>query len=251
MDVYIVEGKYDVYFLVSILKRHFDISVEDLLDYKLVLADKSSNKEFNRKINAVINYLTTDSYYHFIKATFGFIVYGDNGRETVIELVLPSIIFEVIEAIPVPEEVTIVTILDSDGVTLQKTIEMIRRRLENEIKRNHWDYQISKLEEGIKISSVEDYRYSILVQIIQIPESLEKQLINKSLDKLGLSEKQKNNIPGRDVHDALKYVSTIAGISVEDLVKKSVFEKWFDGEIWYNGLVQKIRERMSALSEDS
>ncbi len=242
MNVFILEGVNDAIFISSLLERHFNVSISQ----DNVIIDLEYKLPLNRGINILKDYLTTNHLYFKIKNTFrGLIIYGDNGKNTVIKYILPTIIFDTLEKLPEPTELRILTILDEGGVGTDVQLNKIFQILSNKISKNFdWSrrYTILSLKNKdlLKIFPQSDTRYVITIKLFQIPGSLEYQIVHEAINNLNIRKQQKEKILRRDLHEAIMEITNLFGIDKEAFIKKSIDEQWFKSRIWYNNLLDEI-----------
>lgn len=245
MNLFVLEGPIDAIFVKTILCWHFGRTFNKQNIRNVIVDDFNKRIPRKRGVNILKEYLTTNYYYFYIKETlYGLIIYGDNGRKTIIELVLPTLVFDIIQNTPEPNELRLFTILDEDGRQLNSTIDEIFSKLDNQLARKGWNdkYNIGliQMDKTIKVTAIRDTRYSIVIKVFQIPSSLEIQLVHRGVQKLRISRKQKQKLLKIDPHEALRQIADLVGINRDKLIEKSVLDQWFIGEEWYKNLLNEI-----------
>jgi hypothetical protein len=245
MIIYIGEGKNDAIFISSVLEKHFDIKKEDLENYQFIVIDeykKLQNRRhvkisMNNGINKVVSYLKYQ--FCFIRDTYNLLVYGDNGRETIIKWILPKML-EILGDTPPEEKIKILCILDEDGTNLNITIQEIINKLKNRANSRSDEFIINNNEDYVTLQTKDDYRYSIEIHVFQIPDSLEVRIVRKGIDVFNIRGKQRIDLLNNDPHDSLNEIAKMSNISKEQLIERSVFEEWFRNDSWYQNLINKI-----------
>lgn len=234
VKVFVLEGHNDIIVMDTILREYF--SFEKF--------PQAHDREFKRSINILRQKLLNQREYHWIKTNFGFIVYGDNGKQTLINKVLPRLVSDIIGKIAEP--VKLFVILDEDGTPLQKTTEDIRQKLQ---KRRIPYAQVSLLSQNeVVIKSSIDSRYQIAIRVHLIPESLEKQLVKCITSKINLLPKKKSDLLNMDPHEALKDIAGMLGTSRDDLIRDVVMHYKFCEYEWFLTLITEIQRFLNSQS---
>ncbi|GEM_PF-2207622 len=234
MNVFILEGKNDAIFLMQLLNKHFKF--ED----SPVFIDKGN---YRKGINNLRCILLNKSKYNFYKTNYGFIIYGDNGKQNVVQKVLPRLVQDTFGKIS--EELKFLIILDQNGESKKDIMTKIR----NNVIKKLVNIPYANLEESedniLYIYSEKDPQYRIIVQLLfLVPMSLEAQLRKKCLEKLKkeVSRCQKDKLLQKEPHEALDELAQLMGINMDELIRKSVIEGWFNNETWYITLLEKISQ---------
>ena len=223
MEMIILEGHNDLIFIETISDKIFNIS--KFLRY-------SDKKGYVNMMGSILN----ENKYQYLKENFGFIIYGDNGKTTVVSKIIPRFTYDVIRKIP--EKLTVFTILDEDGTPLDYTIKQICKNIKY---RNIPHVNIS-CERVIYISSDIDDSYAIEFNLYLIPQSLEKNLVAASLEHIKIKQIQKEKLMHEDPHKALNQLAMILGISKDDLIRKSIREGWFNDSPWFTELIDNLEK---------
>ena len=174
--------------------------------------------------------------YRYLKENFGFIVYGNNGKATVISKILPRFAYDVIRK--VPEKLALFIILDEDGTPLSQTLTQICKS----IKAKKIPHVNVVCRDTIYLFSEVDNRYSIELKIFLIPISLEKNLVNTAIEHVKITQKQKEKVLREDPHEALQQLSQLFEISKNDLIRKSVEKDWFNKSPWFIKLISELKD---------
>ena len=232
MKVFVLEGHNDMIFMETILREYF--SFEEF--------PKTHDREFQRSINVLRRRLLNQKEYRSIKTSFGFIVYGDNGKQTIINKVLPRLVSDIIGKIPDPVELFVV--LDKDGTPLKKTVNTIYKNLK-EKRISHTDVSILSKDRIVVKSSI-DSRYQVIIRVYLIPESLEKQLVKCALSEIKLSSKKKRDLLSMDPHDALREISGMLNMAQDDIIGGIVVRRRFCRYEWFLEFIAEIKQFLDA-----
>jgi len=230
MNVFVLEGFNDLIFIKTLLEYHFNKS----------RFPTPHDIKFKKGINRLIKMLRDPREYNYIKTSFGVIVYGDNGKQNVISKVLPRLILDLLGKIP--DELRFLTILDEDDVPLSQTLRKIHKEL---VDRCIPDAEIQdRTSNEILIVSLANDRYKIQIRVNLIPKSLEKQIVIQSLRfiNLNLPNKEYKKLLEDDPHDALENIANMKSITKDELIKKSVKDKWFEDNSWYISILREIED---------
>lgn len=240
--IYMGEGPIDAYFISSILDYFNEINYDEIKNhYKFMIIDDNKKLLNNKRgINTIHDYLTKEYIYYKIKNTYKLLVYGDNGKDTIIDNVLPTF-FKIIGNTPEPINMKILSILDEDGVSSEIVLNKIHEKLNARGLNIEEEFNIQSHNGYILIQIKEDIRHSVEIFVFQIPDSLEKQLVRKSIDKFNISKNEANKLLSKDPHDSLKIIRERKNLEVEEFVKKVISENWFEGEEWYKDLINFIQ----------
>ena len=228
MNVFILEGIIDVVFVKSLLEHHFSVGT----------VPTAHDKKFQRGINILRRKLLNPKEYHYIKTNFGIIVYGDNGKQTIIYKVLPRIVQDMMGKIP--EELKFLVILDEDGVPLNKTIEKIQKEIISRAIPNTKIQPLGDSPNELSIVSTVDESYKLRIHVYLIPYSLERQIVSKGVDFIRIPSRNRGELLNDDPHNALEKIAETMKVSKDELIQRSVTEKWFEAEPWYNNLLAVI-----------
>ncbi len=228
MKVFVLEGHNDIIFMETILREYF--SLEEF--------PKTHDREFQRSINILRRRLLNQKEYHWIKTNFGFMVYGDNGRRTIINKVLPRLVSDIIGKIADPVELFVV--LDEDEKPLQKTIKVIYQKLQ-EKQIPYTDVSLLP-EDKIVVKSSIDSRYQMVIKIYLIPESLEKQLVKCALSEIKLPSRKKTDLLSMDPHDALREIADILDMPRDDIIRDIVVRHGFCEYEWFLEFITEINQ---------
>ncbi|WP_456396057.1 hypothetical protein [Thermococcus sp.] len=232
MKVFVLEGHNDIIVMDTILRKYF--SIEKF--------PRAHDREFRRSINILRQKLLNQKEYHWIKTNFGFIVYGDNGKQTLISKVLPRLVSDIIGKIAEPVELFV--ILDEDGIPLQRTTEDIYQKLQ---KRRILYAQISFLSQNeVIIKSSLDSRYQIIIRVHLIPESLEKQLVKCITSKINLPPKKRADLLNMGPHEALNDIAGMLGTSRDTLIRNVVIHYRFCEYEWFHTLLAEIQHFLTS-----
>jgi hypothetical protein len=240
MIIYIGEGENDAIFISSVLEKHFDIKKENLENCQFIVID--DNKKIIKKkmgINVIHDYLTKEYGFNFIKSTYNLLIYGDNGRPTVIDKILPKML-DIIGNTPEPTNIKILCILDEGGINLNITIQEIINKLKDRANNRSDEFIIINNKDNITLQTKDDCRYSIDIHVFQIPDSLEVKIVRKGVDVFNVRGKQRKRLLNNDPHDSLNEIAKNNNLTKEQLIEKSVFEDWFINDSWYQDLINKI-----------
>lgn len=235
MNVLILEGIIDVVFVRSLLEHHFSVDT----------VPTAHDKKFQRGINILRRMLLNPKEYHYIKTNFGIIVYGDNGKQTIIYKVLPRIVQDMMGKIP--EELKFLVILDEDGVPLNETIEKIQKEITSRALPNTKILPSRDLPNEFSIVSTVDESYKLRIHVHLIPHSLERQIVSKGINFIRISSRSRDKLLDDDPHSALEKIAKEMKVSKDKLIKISITEKWFEAEPWYNDLLDVIREFLGVI----
>jgi len=239
MNVFILEGENDAVFTSSLMCWHF----RHPIPADATIIDSKYSLSIKRGINILKEYLVNNHYYFKIKDTLGgVIIYGDNGKETVIQHILPTLVMDTIRRIPEPEKLYLLTILDGEGIEKSNQIAKISQNLHNKISKNHWEdrYNIEINHEFIKIIPTRDYRYAIIIKLFQIPQSLEYQIVHEAITTLNISKRKRRMILNDEPHQALREIQDLMHLSKEELIKECIEKEWFKDKSWYINLLEDI-----------
>lgn len=158
MKVFVLEGSNDVIFIKSILNHYFNEAV----------VPTAYDKNLKKGIKELMRKLRDNSEYHYLKANFGFIVYGDNGKQNIISKVLPRLCYDLLGKSP-PEQAELLAILDEGGNPLKNTLTKIKKEITN---RRVPDSEMPDVSNDcFKIQLQSDKSYWILVKVYLIPKT--------------------------------------------------------------------------------
>ncbi len=171
---------------------------------------------------------------HFMKNN-QLIIYGDNGRPTISNKVLPrasrSWLFRDGYA------KRLLMIIDDDGTDRGVLFQTVKNILEEYCTDPHKFSKLPNFESNdvIKISS-DDITFPLEIHFLTVPESLEKQMIKKYCD---IKELSYDTYLKHDTDKAINIIMDKENISdIEDLVRKSVH--WFEDDEWFKEIIKKI-----------
>lgn len=237
MITFVSEGLNDAIFVSAILEHYFDVKIEE---NKNMIVDKPHLLTVKRGVNVLKNYLTTKHYFLNIKKTFcGLMVYGNNGKKTVINHVIPTLVFDIIERLPQPEILKLFVLLDSKIKCneIQRIQHILKEKLRNNLSWQSRYVITCSGKNEIKIEPTSDPRYSIIVKVYLIPLSLEDQLVKKAKTIY----KNRVKFCESNVHRMLEKIAEEIDLPKTEFIKKSVYEKWFINEYWYTRLLEEIK----------
>jgi|Deesub1362B_J571_1020462.scaffolds.fasta_scaffold03992_4 hypothetical protein len=230
MKIFVLEGPNDVVFIESILNHHF----------KKTNIPKASNNKINlrKSIKTLMSKLRDSKEYNYLKNEFGIIIYGDNGKDNVISKVIPRLCYDLIGKNP-PKQIEFLVVLDEDGEPLSNIMVRIKEEI---INRNMPDSEVLDINSSnIKVQFNSDDSYWIYIRVCLIPHSLEYQIIHKAIEtKISLSKRQQRKLLNSKEDEALREIANLLDVSKEELFRLSVFDGWFLGSEWYDGIIQKI-----------
>jgi len=232
MKLIILEGHNDLIFISTII--HQILERKNFPKY-----DHRNGRGFQEILRNILH----PGKYSYLKENFGFLVYGDNGKNTVISKILPRCAYDIMGKIP--ERIQMLTILDEDGVSFSHTINQI---CEN-IRLKNIPHTRILCDEHVRAFSERDSRYSIEINLYLIPQSLEKNLVRTALQSLKISESKKRELTEKDPHRALREIADMLGISLDTLIRKSVDENWFSDSTWFNELLTCLRDFLNDFPE--
>lgn len=233
MNVLVLEGLNDVAFFKAFLNKHFSKNIFPSF------VDKTNKKGFKKAINELRKLLLNNNYYKYVKANFGLIAYGNNGKINIIRKVLPRLVQDILGK--VRDELKFFVVLDENGDTISNTV----MNVEKEIKKKSIPFsEIRRISnDKLCVVSTKDAEYRIIIQLFLIPKSLEIQVRDKCLEKIGnqLSKTRRQQLVMKPPHKALEQLADIMNLgNKESLIKHSVNKNWFDDEEWYRELLNKF-----------
>ena len=171
---------------------------------------------------------------HFMKNN-PLIIYGDNGRPTIYNKVLPRAARSWLFKEGYVKR--LLMIIDDDGTDRGVLFQTVKNILEAYCKDPYKFSKIPNFESNdvIKISS-DDIPFPLEIHFLTVPESLEKQMIKKYCDINGLSS---DTYLRYDTDKAINMIMNDDESSdIEDFVRKSV--PWFKDDEWFDEIIQKI-----------
>jgi len=230
MKIFVLEGPNDVVFIESILHHIFE--KPDI--------PKASNNNLQKSIKILMSKLRDSNEYHYLKNEFGIIIYGDNGKNNVISKVIPRLCYDLIGKDP-PKQIDFLVILDENGESLSDIMVRIREKI---INKDIPDSEVLNINrDNIKVQFNSDISYWIYIRVCLIPRSLEYQIIHKAVKTIkSISKRRQRKLLNSKEDDAFKEIADLIGVSKEELIRRSVFDNWFSGNEWYDGIIRKIRD---------
>ena len=225
MNVIILEGRNDLIFIETLFNKIFKI-------HRFVKYGHKKSRGYREMMDCILN----ENKYNYLKENFGFVIYGDNGKTTVISKIIPRFTYDVIRKIP--EKLTVLVILDENGTSSHYTIEQICKN----IKSKNIPYANISCGRTIYVSSDIDSSYAIELKVYFISQSLEKNLVAASLEHIKIKQILKEKLMYEDPHKALNQIAMILGISKDDLICKSIIEGWFNDTPWFTKLIDNLKE---------
>ena len=225
MNVIILEGHNDLIFIETLFNKIFKM-------HRFVKYDHKKGRGYREMMESILN----ENRYHYLKENFGFIIYGDNGKTTVISKIIPRFTYDVIRKIP--EKLTVLVILDENGTPLHYTIKQICKN----IKSKNIPHANISCGRTIYVSSDIDSSYAIELKVYFISQSLEKNLVAASLEHIKIKQIQKEKLMHEDPHKALNQIAMMLGVSKDDLIRKSIIGGWFNDSSWFTELTDNLKE---------
>lgn len=132
----------------------------------------------------------------------------------------------------------------SDPAYLLTTYSESMSRLLQTKRRRDISIEHDPADRTISMVSKRDDRFSFHFHFIFIPESLEKAIVEKSLEVYRSLTRGGTAIVSEDHHKALNDIACHQGFhDKEALIRHAVRERWFRDEDWYRELIRRMTSR--------
>ena len=227
MNSLICESNYDRIFLSEVIRKYFIPNYEP---HEVKTTELSGLQEAIRcKITKII-------------------IYGDNGKLTISDLIIPRLVLEIVGIRP--DNFSFIVILDSDGELDTERLKKVKGNIDQFLqakRRTNYNHSVDEQNVCILLSSNNDTRYIVKFRFFLIPVSFERQLITKAVENCRsvISQNRRKHLQDMDPHIALNEIAKALKISKEELIRKSVNENWFGNEDWFKKMISMISESFS------
>lgn len=133
----------------------------------------------------------------------------------------------------------------SDPAYLLTTYSESMSRLLQTKRRRDISIEHDPADRIISMVSDRDDRFSFHFHFIFIPQSLEKAIVEKSLEMYRSFSRSGTAIVSEDPHKALNDIACHQGFhDKEALIRHAVRERWFRDEDWYTELIRRMTSRI-------
>jgi len=209
------------------------VSDENNFNHKSYLVQTREDLGFRRFISQY-----SDFRYNQIDNNDFVLIYSDGGKENLLKNHLPEIIKSIFAQIPA--KLNFILLLDEDHASesIITNIDLIKECISN---LNIKLLAIRSDESEIEIFSEVDDRFAIQLNLIMVPLTLERQIINKVLQNESLPKKFVEKVLRLDDDSALRLLCEKLKIEKHELIRSSVESHWFHGEPWFELLSKNFR----------
>lgn len=211
------EGKKDVWFFHEIMKDHVD-------DSSIMCIPNHNIKKLQKMLGK--------NCFTYIKNQYPLIIYGDNGRVTVIDKVLNRLIKDL--SGKEKDDILITVIIDDDGTDFDTLNMILSDKIKTSISEK-WDSPIvptlSENNGYFIINHPKSKGGTLKIKLSTVPRSLEDKVSKKTVEfKCPHNSKILNN----GAKKAIKYLSNEYFNSEEDLFREAAM--WLKEERWVNNI---------------
>lgn len=220
MNVILCEGKTDTWFFDEIFKSHIDEQIYAIPDKGMKQLQK----------------LYAGNCFEHIMSKFALIIFGDSGRPTIYDKVLPRVAIDMLGRFS--NDIYISIILDDDGTeyeNLEKIVlDSVKLVSKNPLKSTH--SPIFEENDGLFVLKSSKSRGTLNVNLLTVPISLEEQIVDKFIRiKYHYDHKILENSP----HYAIDFIANkYYGGNKEKLVRDA--SALLKNEIWVKQIVDYI-----------
>lgn len=163
LNIILCEGKTDTWFFDEIFKNHIDEQIYAIPDKGMAQLQK----------------LYDGNCFEYIKSQFALIIFGDSGRPTIYDKVLPRVTVDMLGRFSY--DINISIIIDDDGTeyeNLEKIVlDSVKRVSKNPLKSTH--SPIFEENDGLFVLKSSKSRGTLNVNLLTVPISLEEQIVDK------------------------------------------------------------------------
>ncbi|MGP8321525.1 MAG: hypothetical protein ACT6FE_04275 [Methanosarcinaceae archaeon] len=156
LNIILCEGKTDTWFFDEIFKSYTDKPIYAIPD----------------KGMAQLQQLYGGNSFEYIKSKFALVIFGDSGRPTIYEKVLPRIVIDMLGRFN--DDIDISIIIDDDGTEYEKLEEIISDKVkivsQNPLKSTH--SPILEENDGVFVLKSSKCRGTLNINLMTVPNSL-------------------------------------------------------------------------------
>lgn len=217
--VILCEGEHDAWFFKEIMGKNFsNDQIYTILDNRMDKLQKILGENFS-----------------YIRTKYSLIIYGDNGRDPLIEKVLPRVMVDTLGKITV--NIYLLLIVDDDGVGYDKLKISVSDKLSS-ISRDRSKFNpLPELNQNGERFILRHPRTQGYIEVIfrNVPGSLEGQIVRKAIEIKYPNEIRTLQKYGPDRtfdHLASKYY----GDDKKSLIRESV--NWLENEKWIQSILE-------------
>jgi hypothetical protein len=180
---------------------------------------------------------------------YNLFIFSDTNRFKIRTTVLPTFITQTLGRYIYD----IVVLCDDDGSDKIESANTMIQCLKDTFNSRQFHYwTVLSISDSLSFQVIfdKDPLFLINVQIVFVPMSLEKLIVQKSLEKFSrqFSAPEKRAIQnGTDIHEAFDMCAKKIGLTKAGLIIKSVEEGWFENNEWFNELVVSLSRTASSL----
>lgn len=163
LNIILCEGKTDTWFFDEIFKNHIDEQIYAIPDKGMAQLQK----------------LYDGNCFEHIKSQFALIIFGDSGRPTIYEKVLPRVAVDMLGRFS--DDINISIIIDDDGTEYEKLEEIISNKVKL-VSQNPQKFTHSPIFEennGLFVLKSSKSRGTLNINLLTVPISLEEHIANE------------------------------------------------------------------------
>ena len=220
LNIILCEGKTDTWFFDEIFKNHIDEQIYAIPDKGMAQLQK----------------LYDGNCFEYIRSQFALIIFGDSGRPTIYDKVLPRVAVDMLGRFS--DDIYISIILDDDGTEYEnlekKVLDSVKLVSKNRLKFTH--SPIFEENDGLFILRSSKSKGTFTVNLLTVPISLEEQIANKFI---GINYRHDHKILENGPHSAIDFIANkyYSGDREKLVRDASAFLK---NEIWIKEIVNYI-----------
>jgi hypothetical protein len=220
MKLIVCEGKHDAEFIKAVIDQHFGCP-------NCVVSDEGYGRRTRgyKKLQELLLHN-----FDYTSKTFSVIVYGDNGRQTLINKVIPHLAFDLFRKVTVQ----ILVVVDDDGAQHTQIVESIKCSISRKFGNLA---RVSVVTTKIEILS-RATNDKMIIECFFIPRSLEIQVVEAFIPLIPKKKAQK--LHGLSPHEAVNKIAEFLGVKMIELFRKVVEDGLLTDKDWYSNFKRKI-----------